>query len=176
MSRRESSWFEIREGRLRADFEKVLQLTRDNELIHLESWEDDPPETYLIRYTCLGVVAPGDDHPILSAEHRVEISFPIEYPTRPPQLRWLTPIFHPNINREGTGVCIDIWYPSKFLDDLCVMLGRMIQYQNYNPNPYHCLRVDAALWAKNSPHLLPVDRRPLRRGESPAQEFDIKLL
>jgi len=92
-------------------------------------------------------------------------------------MRWLTPIFHPNINEEGTWVCVDVWWPSKFLDDLCIMLGRMIQYKNYNPhNP---LRGDAAKWAIEYAHLLPVDKRPLRRGVPDAEfpeSFEIRIL
>ena len=88
----------------------------------------------------------------------------------------MTPIFHPNIDETGHHVCIDVWYPSKFLDELCIMLGRMIQYKNFNS--YSPLRSDAAIWAVEHEHLLPVDQRPLRRGnrEVEHKEFEINLL
>jgi ubiquitin-protein ligase len=102
--------------------------------------------------------------PQVGEEHRVRVVLPAGYPSAPPHLRWLTPIFHPNVNAEGTRVCTATWFPSQFLDDLCILLGRMIQYRNYNP--YSHLNRDAAIWADAHPHLLPIDSRPLRRGEA----------
>ena len=173
----EPTWVEIRETRLRSDYQRLLELTRGNDLIQIESIEGDPPDIYVLRFTCRGVRAPGPEGPILGDLHRVRLSLPVEYPTRPPQMRWLTQIFHPNINQEGTFVCVDVWYPSKFLDDLCIMLGRMVQYKNYNSlNP---LRLDAALWSASHRHLLPVDRRPLRPGMAEPMEkgeLDIRIL
>lgn len=172
----EPTWSEIRETRLKGDYRRLRELTAGNDLIQIESVEGDPPETYTIRFACRGVTAVGPRGPVFGELHRVRLSLPVEYPTRPPQMRWLTPIFHPNINEEGTGVCVDTWYPSKFLDDLCIMLGRMIQYQNYNP--FHSLRLDAAQWAQKNRHLFPLDRRPLRPGAAgdEGNEFEIRIL
>jgi ubiquitin-protein ligase len=171
---REPTWIEVREGRLRSDHRRLIELTRGNDLIHIETVEGDPPEHYVLRFACRGVVAVGPTGPVLGDLHRVRISLPVEYPTRPPYMRWLTEIFHPNINAEGTVVCVDTWYPSKFLDDLCVTLGRMIQYKNYNPaSP---MRLDAALWSASNLHLLPVDRRPLRPGNpQPAADGELEI-
>jgi ubiquitin-protein ligase len=175
--RQQPTWVEIRETRLRSDYNRMLELTKENDLIAIEKTDGDPPEVYSLAFSCRGVVGVGPSGPVFADLHRVRISLPVEYPTRPPQMRWLTPIFHPNINAEGTYVCVDTWYPSKFLDDLCIMLGRMIQYKNYNPlNP---LRLDAALWSKENPQLLPVDRRPLRSstsGGAETNEFEIQIL
>lgn len=173
----EEGWQHVRDRRLRADFRKLQELIRHSDLIHIESVEGDPPETYIIRFSCIGIAKPGVLRPVYTEQHRVWIQLPANYPTRQPRLRWLTPIFHPNINQTGTQVCIDVWYPSKFLDDLCIMLGRMIQYKNYNP--YNPLRIDAAQWAVQHTHLFPVDDRPLRRGlaeNDEPDEFEIKIL
>lgn len=174
----ERSWRQVREDRLRADRVRMHELAAGSDLIHVQELEGDPPESYEVLFSCLGVVAPGSDgRPVLGEHHRVHLSLPIEYPTRAPQIRWLTEIFHPNINAEGTAVCIDTWYAGRLLDDLCVMLGRMIQYKNFNP--HDCFRVEAARWSRDNARLLPVDDRPLRRGEAweaGERRFEVRIL
>lgn len=171
-------WQRIRERRLRSDFERLQNLVQQSDFIEIAKIEGNPPELYVIRFTCKGITRVGAlGVPIYSEEHMVGIYLPSAYPTKMPQMRWFTPIFHPNINAEGTFVCIDVWYPTKFLDDLCLMLGRMIQYKNYNP--YSPARKDAAQWSVMYPHLFPVDSRPLRRGTAESkvsEEFEIRIL
>ncbi len=171
----------IRERRLRADFRKLQKFIQQSDLIRIEKMEGEPPESYQLCFTCKGIAQLGLKEPVYSEEHRVAITFPLDYPMKKPRMRWLTPIFHPNINEEGTYVCIDVWYPGKFLDDLCMTLGRMIQYKNYNAENY--IREDAAKWSARCAHLFPVDTRPLRRGipDQPAHDtlhetLDIRVL
>jgi ubiquitin-protein ligase len=171
------SFRQVRERRLQADRKKLANLVENSHLIRLAAAEGFPPEEYEIHFSCKGITRVGPAGPVYGEHHRVHIDLPLEYPTKPPNIRWLTPLFHPNINAEGTWVCISHWYPSKFLDDLCIMLGRMIQYKNYNP--YSFLNPDAAKWALEHSRLLPVDRRPLRDGdvhEVEHEEFEIRLL
>lgn len=170
-------WQRVRERRLRADYRKLQELVQCSDLIAIERVMGDPPESYIIRYSCKGIESVGVMGPTYRTLHRVLIEMPLDYPNQMPRMRWLTPIFHPNINNGGTRVCIDTWYASKFLDDLCLMLGRMIQYQNYNP--YNALRSDAADWSIQHAHLLPVDRQPLQRGsteESQPDDIAIRFL
>ena len=81
-----------------------------------------------------------------------------------PELRWLTPIYHPNISEIGM-VCLGAygthWVPSLALDELCVMLWDMARYQNYDiRSPYNR---EAALWAANQTTFrFPMDTRPIR--------------
>ena len=42
----------IRANRLRAEFERVRQLHDNSDLIHIETMAGDPPDHYIIRYTC----------------------------------------------------------------------------------------------------------------------------
>ena len=171
-----SNWFEIRERRLRSDHNRLLDLAEHSDLISIEELGGEPPEGYRFHYRCRGVITSGNPRPVLGDKHSVEVRLPADYPVKAPQLRWLTPIFHPNINKEGTWVCIDAWYPAKFLDDLCLMLGRMIQYKNFNP--HNANHREAAIWAAENGHLFPVDDRPLRLGENAIsrRSFEIKIL
>ena len=67
-----------------------------------------------------------------------------------PEIRWLTPIYHPNISEIGM-VCLGgygtHWVPSLQLDELCGMLWDMARYHNYDiRSPYNR---EAALWVAN---------------------------
>jgi hypothetical protein len=96
--------------------------------------------------------------------HEIEIRLGASYPRSMPEIRWLTPIYHPNISEIGL-VCLGgygtHWVPSLQLDELCGMLWDMARYHNYDiRSPYNR---DAALWvAHQTTFLFPTDARPLR--------------
>src|SRR5262249_8237172 len=85
-------------------------------------------------------------------------------PRTMPELRWLSPVYHPNISEIGL-VCLGgygtHWVPSLHLDELCVMLWDMARFHNYDiRSPYNR---EAALWAANqTTFAFPIDHRPLR--------------
>ena len=96
--------------------------------------------------------------------HQIEIKLGASYPRTMPEIRWITPIYHPNISEIGM-VCLGgygtHWVPSVQLDELCNMLWDMARYHNYDiRSPYNR---DAALWvASQTTFLFPTDPRPLR--------------
>jgi len=96
--------------------------------------------------------------------HEVEIKLGASYPRTMPEIRWLTPIYHPNISEIGM-VCLGgygtHWVPSLNLDELCGMLWDMARFHNYDiRSPYNR---EAALWVANqTSYLFPLDPRPLR--------------
>ncbi|MEW4570515.1 ubiquitin-conjugating enzyme E2 [Tautonia sp. JC769] len=123
----------------------------------------DPAQRYLVEFRGRslarerGKIVPQDTH-------QVEIKLGASYPRSMPELRWLTPIYHPNISEIGL-VCLGgyntHWVPSLQLDELCEMLWDMARFHNYDlRSPYNR---DAALWAANqSTFAFPMDNRPLR--------------
>lgn len=155
--------FDIRETRLRNDYKRVRELVNRSELIRIVQTDGDPPEKYLIRFTCRGVesVTPAGT-PVIRETHDVTLYLHAEYPLKQPQMKWLTPIFHPNIHITGA-VCIGAWWPAKTLDELLLTLGEMVQYKNLGPKDPMNSR--AAAWALRHKHLFPIDSRPLK-GES----------
>lgn len=175
--------FDIRETRLNNDYKRVQELVDRSELIHVLATEGTPPEKYLIRFTCKGVEKiNAHGQPVLRESHEVTVYLHAEYPLKQPQLKWQTPIFHPNIHVTGA-VCIGAWWPAKTLDELLLSLGEMIQYKNLDPKDP--MNSKAALWANRHRHLFPVDSRALKGesisdqiiiGEEESDDFGIKLL
>jgi ubiquitin-protein ligase len=164
--------FDIRETRLRNDFNRLRDLVNRSELIHILSTDGDPPERYLIRFTCRGVEkVNGSGQPTFRESHEVSVYLHAEYPLKQPQLKWMTPIFHPNIHMTGA-VCIGAWWPAKTLDELLLTLGEMVQYRNFDPKDP--MNSKAAAWSLRHKHLLPVDKRPLK-GQSIADQIVIRL-
>jgi ubiquitin-protein ligase len=155
--------FDIRETRLRNDYKRVKELEDRSDLIQIAATEAEPPERYLIRFTCKGVERLNAyGQPVYRENHEVRVYLHAEYPLKQPQLKWVTPIFHPNIHVTGA-VCIGAWWPAKTLDELLLSLGEMIQYKNLDPSDP--MNSKAAAWASRNRHLFPIDDRPLK-GES----------
>lgn len=168
-----------RRRRLENDHEKMKVLREQSGFVYFEA-EGEPPERYIVRFTCRGLVM-KDGKPVNSEEHAVEIYLPAEYPTKPPQLKWLTQIFHPNIlgndhEWHPGKVCLGGWAPSQFLDELCIKLGEMVQYRNYSV--HSPLNTEAAVWAEKHKRMLPVDKRGIVGGEKEKKlkEEDVKFL
>jgi hypothetical protein len=113
-------------------------------------------------------------NPQFSEHHQVEIYLHNQYPQRWPGMKWLTPIWHPNINHLNGTVCIDAawWTASRSLDRLVIMLGEMLQWKNFHDDPTKPpfpWDPEAARWSreyrKTHPNAFPVDTRELMRPE-----------
>ena len=178
--------FDIREARLRNDLQRVRELVDRSDLIQIVSTDGEPPERYVIRFTCQGVEnVNAHGKPVLRDNHEARVYLHAEYPLKQPQLKWMTPIFHPNIHVTGA-VCIGAWWPAKTLDELLLSLGEMVQYKNFDPGDP--MNSKAAAWANRHKHLFPIDARPLKGAslsdqivigsaeEEETDDFGIKLL
>jgi len=164
--------------RLRKDFELIQEVDARSDLIEVKAKSDHkgiPPERYIITYKCKGIV--GIDrrgNPKIGNRHQVEIYLHSQYPQRWPGMKWLTPVWHPNINHVNGSVCIDAawWSASRSLDRLVIMIGEMVQYKNFHDDPTKApfpWDMEAARWCreyrKKNPNFFPVDNRQLLRPE-----------
>ena len=67
------------------------------------------------------VEGPGDS-PYANGLFFLNITFPPEYPFKPPKVAFMTKIYHPNVNSNGT-ICLDIlkeqWSPALTISKVC---------------------------------------------------------
>ena len=164
--------------RLRGDYERMTELAARSDLIRFVARPERPgwpPERYLVTLTCKGIVGVDrQGRPKFGSQHQVEIYLHSQYPQRWPGLKWLSPIWHPNIHHLNGTVCIDAawWTAGRSLDRLVLMLGEMVQYKNYHDDPTappFPWDPEAARWCRDyrvkHPQAFPIDRRELLRPE-----------
>jgi ubiquitin-protein ligase len=89
--------------------------------------------------------APYDKH-----NWKFNLEFPSEYPFKPPKLKFVTPIYHPNFDEEGL-ICLDVinqdkWKPATKVKDILVALANILNA----PEPSHPLRPELAEQFTNS--------------------------
>jgi len=110
--------------RLKNDFELMQELTSRSDMIDFKAMDvrpGVPPERYIVTFACKSII--GVDKmgkPQYGNRHKVEIYLHTQYPQRWPGMKWMTPIWHPNINHLNGSVCIDAawWTASRSLDRL----------------------------------------------------------
>src|SRR5271166_4628271 len=148
--------------RLKSDYAALQQVRRESSIFAFDA-SGNPPCHYRIAFLGKGLCRDRGKIKVIH-KHHVEIKLGSSYPRTIPEIRWLSPIYHPNISEIGM-VCLGgygtHWVPSVQLDELCMMLWDMARYHNYDiRSPYNR---DAALWVANQTSILfPTDARPLR--------------
>lgn len=101
-----------------------------------------------LRYFAVAIEGPADS-PYERGIFQLELFLPQDYPMAPPRVRFLTKMYHPNVDKLGR-ICLDIlkdkWSPA--LQIRTVLLS--IQALMSAPNPDDPLDTTVAeLWKKN---------------------------
>jgi ubiquitin-protein ligase len=148
--------------RLRSDLAAMERLREESSVLRFSA-QGQPVQRYIVVFHGKSL-ARLRGRVAVSERHEVDIQLGASYPRTMPEIRWRTPIYHPNISEIGM-VCLGgygtHWVPSLNLDELCGMLWDMARYHNYDVrSPYNR---DSALWVANqSSYTFPIDARPLR--------------
>ena len=76
------------------------------------------------------------DSPYEDGEFKLDITFPEEYPFKPPRVQFVTSIYHPNISTDDGSICMDTlttsnWSPILTLPKLLLSLSSLLT----DPNP-----------------------------------------
>jgi hypothetical protein len=156
---------ETRRNRLLADRAALENLQTGSTILQFEA-SGEPPDRYVINFRGKGLAKDSDQQAqVRVAEtHQIEIRLPYSYPESPPDIRWVTPILHPNVSFSGFVNISDLglpWSKQMSLDVICERLWDVArgmffnseQAVNYGAKNY---------FERECAHELPLDRRPLR--------------
>ena len=159
--------------RLAAELELMRALAAKSGILEFET-DGDPPKEYKVKFLGRGIgrlVHSGKEVEYVEL-HQVQIRLGYAYPEQPPEIRWLTPIFHPNISVIGHVRLDDCglpWHEEITLDVVCERLwdvarGAYVDLDKSN-------NYTAKKWfAEQKVVTLPADLRPLQSlgGPPPA--------
>tara|TARA_Y100000389_G_C17272632_1_gene418816 strand:- start:115 stop:561 length:447 start_codon:yes stop_codon:yes gene_type:complete len=122
----------------------------------LKEFERDPPigcsgglvnknEVYKWHATIIGPT----ESPYSGGIFKLSIDIPENYPFKPPKIKFMTPIMHPNINSQGS-ICLDIlsknWSPVLTVSKMLLSISSLLT----DPNPDDPLdKTVADLYLKN---------------------------
>lgn len=95
-----------------------------------------PVEYKVFFYVNSYVGLTGEGTPIEEQEHTLHIQVSMQYPAQPAQLKMISPTWHPNIKSDGPfkgTICSNHqgFGSLYYLDELCVRIGQMLQFQKY---------------------------------------------
>ena len=154
-----------REERLRSDYELLKALRQHSSIFTFEA-TGTPPDRYTLSFRGTGLsrsraARTGVEKIEL---HNIDLRLPYAYPRLPPDLRWVTPIFHPNVSFSGFIHLRDVgipWDSAITLDAVCERLWDVSRMAYVNLDK--ATNYSAKSWLEEQTDIqLPVDARPLQ--------------
>ena len=153
-----------RTARLQSDLAALESLRSESTILSLEP-AGEPPDRYTLTFRGKGLGREGMSTDVTVIElHQIDLRMPYSYPERPPDVRWLTPIVHPNVSFSGFLNLAEIglpWTPDLTLDVLCERLWDVARGAYVNLEK--AANYSAKNWYEQECRFeLPIDVRPLR--------------
>jgi ubiquitin-protein ligase len=147
---------ETRIERLERELRLMQLAQRESSILRFVA-EGVPPSRYRIRLTGTS------SHPDYINEHELDIWLGMNYPAEAPEVRFVTMLFHPNIERSGRVSLADcgiVWSHEVTLDRLCKALWDIARYARIELNSV--VNSAAERWFREQREIaLPVDHREL---------------
>jgi len=158
----------IFEAFLKRQYEEGAALARSSDLLELHPMGGDPPDRYVARFRCKGLIRSQTGEVVEADCFEVGVWFPSDYLRRAEPFRvltWLGPfdVFHPNIGDKAPFICLGKLKPNTPLTDILYQCFEIITYNKVTMREDDALNADACVWARENQHKFPIDRRPLKR-------------
>lgn len=115
------------------------------------------------------------DTPYEGGVFRLEVNIPSEYPLKPPRVRFITPIYHPNIDSQGR-ICLDTltmppkgaWKPSLNISTLLTTIQALMS----SPNPDDGLMVEITEEFRRNPALFQKKAREYTKKHATSRDVE----
>jgi ubiquitin-protein ligase len=157
--------------RLAAELEVMRALAGQSSILQFEP-EGEPPDRYKITFRGRGINCTSSFHAEVEYldRHECEIRLGYGFPERPPEVRWLTPVFHPNISYSGLVKLEDCgldWNRDLTLDVVCERLWDLARLAWMDLETARNMSAKT-FFSEQRKITLPVDMRPLRDQGGPS--------
>lgn len=156
----------IFEAFLRRQYQEGMALAAASDLLDLIPLDGPPPQHYLARLCCKGLVRTDAGQVVEADRFEAGIWFPDDYLRQADPfkiLKWFGPrrFFHPNA--RAPFICVGRLTPGTSLVDILYQLFEIISYNKVTMREDDALNKDACAWARRNQRLFPIDPRPLKR-------------
>lgn len=102
-----------------------------------------------LRNWIVSIKGPADC-PYYNGTFKLKFSFPENYPFKPPEVKFITTVYHPNIKLDSGEICLDVfsssWTPTQKVSEILEKIGSILR----NPSTSSPLEPDIANEFQNS--------------------------
>ncbi len=166
-----------RSERLAADQMQLEKLQANSDILRFVA-TGDPPDRFNLTLQGKGLAKTQASQGSVEVtdRHQIDVRCPYAYPRVPPDIRWVTPIFHPNVSFSGFIHLSDVglpWSPAITMEQICERLWDIARFAYAHLE--RTTNFQARSWVEEQEEFtLPVDERSLCRDSSSTERHPNK--